>query len=92
MLLWKTYLDTKYNRYLQGFQVLNGEEQLKTRFSSEEADKIRNSYKAQQDAQAYTNIPKFISHHQTLEDALDKVTKQHQEKYQTQWILIRQEF
>src|SRR3989338_11229553 len=38
-------------------------EQLEARFSHEEAAKIRKSYEAQQDAQAYRDIPRFISHH-----------------------------
>jgi len=56
-------------------------EQLEARFSPEEAAKIRKSYEAQQDAQAYRDIPRFISHHKTLEDALDEVTQQHQKRH-----------
>ena len=63
------------------YASLFSEEQLKARFSPEEAAKIRKSYESQQDAQAYRDIPRFISHHQTLEDALNEVTRQHQEKY-----------
>src|SRR3989338_2050112 len=63
------------------YASLFSEEQLKARFSPEEAAKIRKSYEAQQDAQAYRNIPRFISHHKTLEDALDEVTQQHQKRH-----------
>mgnify|MGYP001600064750 FL=1 len=63
------------------YASLFSEEQLKARFSPKEAVKIRKSYESQQDAEAYGDIPRFISHHRTLEDALDEVARQHQEKY-----------
>ena len=63
------------------YASLFSEEQLKARFSPEEATKIRKAYKAQQDAQAYRDISRFIYYHRKLEDALDEVTKQHQEEY-----------
>ena len=63
------------------YASLFGEEQLNARFSTEEAVRIKKSYEAQQDAHAYRDVSGFISHHKTLEDALDEVTRQHQERY-----------
>jgi len=60
---------------------LFSETQLKERFSPEEATRVRKSYEAQQDVHLYRDISGFISHHRTLEDALDEVTRQHQDKY-----------
>jgi len=54
------------------------EEQLQKRFSPEEATIIRGSYEAQRNEQEYSDVPSFIAHHKTLEDALSEISEQHQ--------------
>lgn len=63
------------------YSYIFGEEQLQKRFSPEEAARIRNSYDAQRDEQAYRDVPSFIAHHKTLENALSEISDQHQKLY-----------
>src|SRR3989338_9075379 len=61
------------------FSYILSPEELAKRFPQEEAARIMQAYKAQRDIRVYQDIPKFIEAHQTLEETLDKISKQHQE-------------
>ena len=60
------------------YAYILGEEQLQKRFAPEEVARIRSSYEAQRNKQAYKDVPSFVAHHKTLEDALNEISEQHQ--------------
>ena len=63
------------------FSYIFSSDELAKRFTPEEAGIIREAYCSQRDINVYRDIPKFIEAHQTLENALDNITIQHQTKY-----------
>lgn len=61
------------------FAYVFSPEELAKRFSPEEAARIRQAYEAQRDTRVYKDMPRFIQAHQTLEHALDEISRQHRE-------------
>lgn len=61
------------------FSYAFSQEELARRFSPQEAARIRQAYEAQRSSEIYQNVPRFIESHQTLEAALDEISKQHRE-------------
>src|SRR3989338_2813894 len=64
-------------------------EQLSSRFSPEEAERMREAYAAQQNISAYRDVARFIQHHKTLETALDRIAFSHRQERNLQKESIR---
>ncbi len=63
------------------FSYVFSQEELTRRFPTEQAARIRDAYQAQRDIQVYKDVSRFIQAHSTLEDALDEISRQHQETH-----------